>query len=79
MNPITLHEAAKSALAYHWENCPHRCTINHIKCRMGRQLIAVEEAAWLAARLEKLGTNASMVADPQSEPHEPCCPAGVPS
>lgn len=74
MDPIALHEASKAALTHHWQTCPHHCTTNHIKCHLGWQLIAVEEAAWRAGRTETLSTNTATETDPQPVPHEPCCP-----
>lgn len=74
MAPIALHEASKAALAHHWSHCPYGCNTNHVKCRLGWELIAAEQAAWHAGRTEALGLNASSETDPQPVPHEPCCP-----
>lgn len=58
MNTIDIHKASKTALRTHINTCPYRCEMNHIRCLLGWDLVAIEERAWFAARKETLGTNA---------------------
>ena len=54
---IDLHNASKAVLNAHFTDCPYRCETNHIRCRLGWDLVAIEERAWFAARKVTLARN----------------------